>query len=98
MLFKGIFDIIWRNTTLKTLPNNYIVLTNNKLATSIVTNFHAPTKEMGLGITLTVSYGSDLQKVEKAIAEIGSEFTDFGIRVGVAGISQSFIHCFPDFL
>jgi small-conductance mechanosensitive channel len=87
LLFKGISDITWRNTTLKTLSNNYIVLPNNKLATSIVTNFHAPTKEMGLGLTLRVSYGSDLQKVEKAIAEIGSEFADFGIKEGVAGIS-----------
>src|SRR3989339_489602 len=66
-------DITWRNTTLKTLPNNYIVLPNSKLATSIVTNFHAPTKEMAVGITITVSYGSDIPKAEKAIVEIGTD-------------------------
>ena len=68
-----IVDITWRNTTLRTLPNNYIVLPNSKLATSIVTNFHAPTKEMAMGVTITVAFGSDLAKVEKAMAEVSEE-------------------------
>jgi len=66
-------DITWRNTTLKTLPSNHIILPNSKLATSIVTNFHAPTKEMAMAVTLTVAYGSELAKVEKAIEEVGAE-------------------------
>jgi small-conductance mechanosensitive channel len=68
-----ISDITWRNTTMKTLTNNSIVLPNSKLATSIVTNFHSPTKELAVGVSITVSYGSDLDKAVKAVEETGLE-------------------------
>jgi small-conductance mechanosensitive channel len=58
-------DISWRNTTLKALPNNMIIVPNNKLAQSVVTNFHLPEKEMAVLVDVGVSYDSNLQHVEE---------------------------------
>ena len=37
-------DITWRTTRVKMLPNNMVVIPNNKLAQSIVTNYYLPEK------------------------------------------------------
>lgn len=68
-----VVDITWRNTTIKTLLNNMIVIPNSKLSGTILTNYHLPEKEMGLIIPVTVSYDSDLEKVEKITSSVASE-------------------------
>jgi small-conductance mechanosensitive channel len=71
---KGyVTDISWRNTTIRELPNNLIVVPNSKLANTIVTNFHRPQKEMSVIIQCGVSYDSDLGKVEKVTIEVAKE-------------------------
>ncbi|HEX8806918.1 MAG TPA: mechanosensitive ion channel domain-containing protein, partial [Candidatus Aquilonibacter sp.] len=41
--FEGVVeDVNWRNTTIRELPNNLIVIPNEKLAQSIFTNYHLP--------------------------------------------------------
>ena len=65
-------DIGWRSTTLRTLPNNLIVIPNNKLAQSIVTNFYLPEKRMSLLISVGVSYDSDPEHVEKVLIDVAS--------------------------
>ena len=67
-----VIDITWRNTTLKALPNNLIVIPNSKIAQSTIINFDGPTKEMALAVPFTVAYGTDLEKVKKAVLETGS--------------------------
>lgn len=66
-------DITWRNTVIKELPNNLIVVPNTKLATAIFTNYHLPAKEINLPIQLGVSYDSDLEYVEKVTVEVAKE-------------------------
>ncbi len=66
-----VVDITWRNTTLKALQNNLIVIPNSKIAQSIITNYDGPTKEMALGVSFTVAYGTDLEKLKKAVLETG---------------------------
>lgn len=65
-------DIRWRNTTLRALANNVILIPNAKLASSITTNYNMPEKEMGIGVPVTVAYGSDLQKVERVTLEVAA--------------------------
>jgi small-conductance mechanosensitive channel len=66
-------DITWRNTTMRALPNNMIIIPNNKLAQSVVTNFHLPEKEMSVLLDVGVSYDSDLPKVEEVTKDVARE-------------------------
>ena len=65
-------DITWRNLTVQAPFNNMIIVPNNKLASSIVTNFHLPTAEVLVLVEARVSYDSDLRRVEKIIEEVAA--------------------------
>lgn len=67
-----IVDINWRNTVIRTLPNSLIIVPNSKLATSIVVNYNLPEPENAVLVEVAVSYGSDLEKVEKVTVEVGA--------------------------
>ncbi len=62
-------DITWRNTTIRALQNNLIIIPNAKLAQAIVTNYHLPEKRMSLLIPINVSYDSDVEEVERILIE-----------------------------
>jgi small-conductance mechanosensitive channel len=62
-------DITWRTTRIRMLANNMVVIPNNKLAQSIVTNYYLPGKEMSLVIPISVSYDSDIEEVERVLVE-----------------------------
>ncbi len=62
-------DITWRNTIIRALSNNLVIVPNNKVASSIVTNFHLPEKEMGVLVEVGVGYDNDLRRVEKLLVE-----------------------------
>jgi small-conductance mechanosensitive channel len=62
-------DINWRYTAIRSLPNNQIIIPNAKLASAIVTNYDIPQKEMSLVVSVGVSYGSDLEMVERVTVE-----------------------------
>ncbi len=66
-------DISWRNTTIRQLPNNIIVIPNSKLANAIVTNFNQPEAEMSVLVGVGVDYSSDLEKVERVTIEVAKE-------------------------
>ncbi len=66
-------DISWRNTTIRALPNNLIVVPNSKLANTIITNYNRPAKEMSVLIQVGVSYDSDLEKVEKTTIDVAKD-------------------------
>jgi len=66
-------DIAWRNTTIRALPNNMIIVPNSKMASTIITNYCQPEKEMSVYIEVGVSYDSDLGKVEKVTSEVAKE-------------------------
>jgi len=57
-------DIGWRSTRIKTLADNLLIIPNNKLAESNITNFSKPKKDMSLWVPCGVDYKSDLKKVE----------------------------------
>ncbi|KAB8334239.1 mechanosensitive ion channel family protein [Scytonema tolypothrichoides VB-61278] len=66
-------DITWRNTTIKELSNNVIIVPNSKLASAIFTNYHLPVKEITLTMNVGVSYDSDLEKVERVTVKVAKE-------------------------
>lgn len=66
-------DINWRNTTIKELPNNLIIVPNTKLGSAIFKNFHLPAQEIVMQFPVGVSYDSDLDKVEQVTVEVAKE-------------------------
>ena len=68
-----ISDITWRNTTIKELANNLIIVPNTKLSSAIFKNFHLPAQEISMQIPVPVSYDSDLEKVERVTLEVAKE-------------------------
>jgi small-conductance mechanosensitive channel len=62
-------DITWRNTTIKSLTDNLIIVPNNKLSTSVITNYSKPRKTLIVSLSLGVSYDSDLDQVERVAIE-----------------------------
>lgn len=68
-----ITDITWRTTKIRMLPNNIVLVPNEKLTKSIITNFYLPEKEMAVLVNLGVHYASDLNKVERVTCAVGKE-------------------------
>ena len=66
-------DITWRNTTIRALENNMVIVPNGKLGGAIVTNTHLPEKEMGLFVPVTVAFDNDLALVERVTLEVARE-------------------------
>jgi small-conductance mechanosensitive channel len=90
-------DITWRNTIIRALPNNMIIVPNSKMASTIVTNYYQPEQETAVLIQVGVSYDSDLKKVEKVTTEVGKEIMK-EVEGGVPEF-EPFIryHTFDDF-
>jgi small-conductance mechanosensitive channel len=68
-----VVDITWRNTSIKQLADNYIIIPNLRLAQSITTNFHLPDTGFSVMVSLGVSYNSDLEKVECVTLEVARQ-------------------------
>jgi len=73
----------WRSTWIRMLPNNMVVVPNNKLVQDNITNYHLPDRELVVAVTVGVAYDSDLEKVERVTAEVAEEVmrtVDGGVR------------------
>jgi small-conductance mechanosensitive channel len=90
-------QIGWRNTRIRMLPNNIIIVPNAKLVSSQITNFYLPETEMAVLVQVGVSYQSDLEKVEKVTIEVAKEVLQ-EVEGGVKEF-EPFIryHTFSDF-
>lgn len=62
-------DITWRSCKMRTWEDNTVIIPNSKLASSIVTNFYAPSKPLKFLVECGVAYGSNLKEVEKVAIE-----------------------------
>jgi small-conductance mechanosensitive channel len=62
-------DISWRTTRIRMLPNNMVIVPNNKLSQSVLTNYHLPVRQMVLQVPVSVSYASDPDVVERVLLE-----------------------------
>jgi small-conductance mechanosensitive channel len=90
-------QIGWRNTRVRMLPNNILIVPNTKLVSSQIINFYLPETEMAVLVEVGVSYQSDLEKVERVTIEVGEK-----VLQGVPGGAKDFepfirYHTFSDF-
>lgn len=68
-----IVDINWRNTTVRQLAGNIVVVPNSRFADAIMINFHHPEQDMAILLKVGVSYDSDLDQVERVTTEVGAD-------------------------
>lgn len=68
-----VHDITWRNTTIRMLPNNMVIIPNSKLSSMVVVNYFLPKNELSVVIPVGVSYNSDLEKVERVTIDVAKE-------------------------
>ena len=92
-----ITDINWRTTKIRMLPNNVVLIPNDKLAKTITVNYYLPDKGLAVLVNLGVHYKSDLEKVEKITCEVAEQVMK-EVPGGVPGF-QPFIryNTFGDF-
>lgn len=64
-----VVEIGWRTTKIHTVENNLVIIPNNRLADSVVTNFFQPNKEVNVTVTCGVAYESNLEQVERVALE-----------------------------
>ncbi|MGH6654824.1 MAG: mechanosensitive ion channel family protein, partial [Actinocrinis sp.] len=68
-----VVDTNWRNTVVRQLPNNLVIVPNAVLAASVLTNYHRPERETSVLVQVGVSYDSDLGHVEQVTCQVASE-------------------------
>ncbi|MFH1285146.1 MAG: mechanosensitive ion channel family protein [Candidatus Micrarchaeota archaeon] len=68
-----IVRIGWRNTHIRMLSNNMVIIPNSKLSQAVVINHSVPSKDMSVLVGCSVSYDSDLKRVEKIALEVAEE-------------------------
>ena len=67
-------DITWRFTTIVPAGDaNMVVVPNQKIASSIITNFSMPRRDIVIKIPIGVAYGSDLDLVERVTLEVAEK-------------------------
>jgi small-conductance mechanosensitive channel len=64
-----VVDIGWRSTRVRMLANNIVILPNQKVAQSVITNFDMPAPRMGLGVQVSVDYANDADRVEAILTD-----------------------------
>ena len=62
-------DIGWRTTQIRLLANNTVVIPNNKITQSILTNYYLPEPRMAVLIPVSVSYDVDPDRLEHVLME-----------------------------
>ncbi|MFF8860768.1 mechanosensitive ion channel family protein [Streptomyces sp. NPDC015139] len=65
-----VIDINWRQTTVRQLSNNLVVIPNGQLAKENMTNFTRPEQHLTVLVQVGVSYDSDLEHVERVTTEV----------------------------
>lgn len=65
-----VVDINWRNTVVRNLSNNLVIIPNGRLARTNMTNFTQPEQQLSLLVQVGVGYESDLEHVERVTLEV----------------------------
>ncbi|WP_181788408.1 mechanosensitive ion channel family protein [Streptomyces phytophilus] len=66
-------DINWRNTVIRTQSDNLVVIPNDQLASTIMTNYHRPEQELSIVVQAGVALSSDLDLVERVTVEVAQQ-------------------------
>ncbi|MCC0093831.1 mechanosensitive ion channel family protein [Streptomyces sp. NBC_01343] len=65
-----VVDINWRNTVVRNLSNNLVIIPNNRLARTNMTNFTQPEQQLSILVQVGVGYESDLEHVERVTLDV----------------------------
>ncbi|WP_328619195.1 mechanosensitive ion channel family protein [Streptomyces sp. NBC_00354] len=65
-----VVDINWRNTVVRNLSNNLVIIPNGRLARTNMTNFTQPEQQLSIPVQVGVGYESDLEQVERVTLEV----------------------------
>lgn len=65
-----VVDITWRNTTIRDLCDNLIVVPNDKISATIFTNYSVPNQHMTVCAEAIVAYGEDLAQTEQIALDV----------------------------
>ncbi|TJZ44519.1 mechanosensitive ion channel family protein [Streptomyces piniterrae] len=65
-----VVDINWRNTVVRQLSNNLVIIPNAQLAGTNMTNFTRPEQQLSILVQVGVGYDSDLDHVERVTTEV----------------------------
>ncbi|MFE4635780.1 mechanosensitive ion channel family protein [Streptomyces sp. NPDC056773] len=68
-----VVDINWRNTVVRNLSNNLVIIPNGRLARTNMTNFTQPEQPLTIMVQAGVGYESDLEHVERVTMEVVDE-------------------------
>jgi small-conductance mechanosensitive channel len=64
-----VVDVGWRSTRIRMLANNVVVVPNQKVAQSVVTNYDLPDSRLAVRIEVGVDYASDPEHVEAVLLD-----------------------------
>jgi small-conductance mechanosensitive channel len=81
-------DFNWRATSIRLLSDNIVIIPNSKLAGSIVTNYHQPSRELTMVVDVGVHYLSDLEHVQQVTAAVARDVMA-NVPGGVAGFDPA---------
>ncbi len=62
-------DISWRTTRIRMPPNNMVIVPNNRLSQSLITNYYLPDRSLVLPVPVSVGYLSDPETVERVLLD-----------------------------
>ena len=68
-----VVDINWRQTTVRQLSNNLVVIPNGELAKTNMTNYTRPEQQLTVLVQVGVGYDCDLDHVERVTTEVVAE-------------------------
>lgn len=73
--FGRVVDVTWMDTTLMSLDNEVVFISNSKIVESIVINKTTPGGTR-ISVTMVVDKALDISEVEKALLSVGSELKE----------------------
>ncbi len=65
-----VHDVTWRNTTVKQLSNDLVIVPNSVIGKSLVTNFTSMDEQHSVTVPFQIGYGADLEEVERVVGEV----------------------------
>jgi small-conductance mechanosensitive channel len=68
-----VHDVTWRNTTIKMLSNDLVIVPNAKLGSELVTNYTSLDTQHIVWTEVGVAYGSDLDHVERVVRGVATD-------------------------
>jgi len=70
----------WRSTTIRTLQNNAVIVPNSSMAKAVITNYSAPEQRMSTSVGVSVAYGTDPARVERALLAVAEQAVAEGLQ------------------